>query len=118
MSVIQSVLEEEAERMQKKITFYESMLLNLPRGSIFIRKMGNQSFAYRKRKVKGKVVSQYLGNVNNEAVQNEIKLSEEYQRIKANIKYIKEELHKLKKALVSIEDKQPLYRPKRVFYFS
>ena len=60
--------------------------------------MGGSSFAYRKWKENGKVVSRYLGNVNDADVQKQIELSNEYKRVKGNIQVAKQELLKLRKA--------------------
>ncbi len=98
MSVFEGVLKEEIKRLESNISHYETMLDSLPRGSIFIRKMGGSSFAYRKRKENRRVISEYLGNINNKDVQEQIKLSQDYKRIKNNIRIAKIELHKLKKA--------------------
>lgn len=98
MSVLQGVLQEEINRLEKNISSYEEMLSFLPKGSIFIRKMGNSSFAYRKRKEKGRVVSKYLGNVNKEDVKKELSYFDEYKRLMANIRVAKQELNKIRKA--------------------
>ena len=98
MSVIQGVLLEEINRLEKNISHYQSLLLSLPKGALFIRKMGNSSFAYRKWKENGKVVSEYLGNVNDNEVKKQIELSNEYKRIKNNIRIANNELRLLKKA--------------------
>lgn len=99
MSVLEQVLKEEISRLEKIVSHYEQMISKLPRGSIFVRKMGSSSFVYRKRKENGKVVSAYLGNLNQESVQKEIELSEEYKRIKGNLRIAKQELYKLRKAV-------------------
>ena len=99
MSVIKEVLKEEIERLERKIFSYEKLLSNLPRGTIFIRKMGNASYAYRKRKENGKVKTIYLGNIEKEDTKKEIELSNEYKRIISNIRATKNELLKLKKAI-------------------
>lgn len=99
MAVVEGVLFEEVERLNKNIKRYEDMLNDLPRGSIFIRQMGSSSFAYRKRKENGKVLSEYLGNIENDEVQKQIELSQEYKRIKNNIRIAKKELIKLQRAL-------------------
>ena len=98
MSILQGVFLEEINRLEKNISNYEKILESLPRGSIFIRKMGGSSFVYRKRKEKGKVISEYLGNINSKEVQEQIELSKDYKRIKNNIRVAKQELAKLKKA--------------------
>lgn len=98
MSVIQGVLFEEVQRLQEAVDYYKEMLKDLPSGSLFIRKMGNSSFAYLKRKEHGKVVSVYLGNINNQNVKDEIEKNRDYKRIKANLRSAGLELNKLKKA--------------------
>lgn len=98
MSVLEGVLLEEINRLEKNILNYEKMLQSLPRGSLFIRKMGGSSFAYRKRKENGLVVSEYLGNINDDLVKKEIELSKDYKRIKNNLVLSKKELMKLRKA--------------------
>lgn len=98
MAVIEGVLLEEINRQEKIIAHYQGMLDSLPRGSIFVRKMGESSFVYRKRKENGKVVSEYLGNINSEDVQKQIELSKEYKRISDNLRIAKKELVKLKRA--------------------
>lgn len=103
MAVIQGVLFEEIERVERNIESYNKMLNSLPKGSIFIRKMGNSSFAYRKRKENGKVISEYLGNINERNVKEQIELSQEYKRIKNNLRIANDNLNKLKKAYKAYE---------------
>ena len=98
MSVLNSVLLEEIERLERNISEYQKILSSLPRGSIFIRKIGGSSYAYRKRKENGKIVSEYLGNIDSDEAKRQIELSEEYKRIKSNIKIGNEELMKIRKA--------------------
>lgn len=98
MAIIEGVLLEEINRLEQNITSYQEMLVSLPRGSIFIRKMGNSHFVYRKRKEDGKVISEYLGNMNDKDVQRQISLSKDYKRISNNIRIAKRELVKLRKA--------------------
>lgn len=98
MSVLQGVLFEEIERLERVISNYKEKLYSLPRGSIFVRKMGKSSFVYRKRKENGAVISEYLGNFDDQEVKKQIELSEEYKRVKQNIRSASMELEKLKRA--------------------
>lgn len=98
MSVLQGVLLEEINRLESNIFNYKKMLSSLPKGSLFIRRMGNSEFVYRKRKENGKVVSEYLGNINSVKAKEQMLLSNEYKRICNNIKIAEKELLKLKKA--------------------
>lgn len=99
MSVVQGVLNEEINRLKSNIVSYEQMLLSLPRGTIFIRKVGNSLFVYRKRKENGKVLSEYIGSFNSENTKKEIEKSKDYKRIKNNIRIAKKELVKLERAV-------------------
>ena len=98
MSILQEVLKEEIQRLEKNVSSYERMLESLPKGSIFVRKMGGSSFVYRRRRENGRIISEYLGNVNESYAQKQIGLSEEYKRIKQNVRTAKSELFKLRKA--------------------
>lgn len=99
MSIVESVLREELERLANNIASYEKILASLPRGSIYIDKDGSSSFAYRKWKENGRIVSQYLGNVEKDEVKAQIKLSKDYKRIKGDLRLAKIEYEKLRKAL-------------------
>ena len=99
MSILEGVLIEESKRVERNISNYQNMLNSLPRGSIFIRKMGNSLFAYRKYKENGRVISIYLGNVKEAKVRQEIELSNDYKRIRKNIAVAKNELAKLRKVI-------------------
>jgi len=103
MSVIEGVLEEEIERLIYHIDGYKKMLLSLPSGSLFVRKMGNSSFAYLKRRENGKVVSVYLGNVEDENVQKQIALNKDYKMIRNSIRVASDELSTLRKAFKAYE---------------
>ena len=103
MSVIQGVLFEEIQRLEKNISFHKEILKSLPSGALFIRKMGNSSFAYLKEKVQGHVVSKYLGNINDKEVQKQIEDNQKYKRLKADLKVACLELNKLKKAYKAYE---------------
>lgn len=98
MSVLQNVLLEEIQRLEKNIKAYETMLSQLPRGTIFIKQIGNSSFVYRKRKEGKKVISEYLGNIRSNKVDKEIEASKEYKRIKNNLSIAKRELEKIRRA--------------------
>lgn len=99
MSIIQGVLNEEIQRLEHIVQIYTDMLSKLPRGTIFIRKIKNGNFVYRKRKENKLVVSEYLGPLYKDEVQKEIERSKEYKRIYTNRQIATKELVKLKKAI-------------------
>lgn len=98
MSIIEGILKEEIDRLHKSIKLYEKMLSELPKGTIFIRKMGNSSFVYRKWKENGFVISEYIGKLETEKSNQEIAKSKEYKRIDLNLRMASNELLKLEKA--------------------
>ncbi len=104
MSVLQGVLKEEIERLEKVIVHYNVMLQSLPRGSIFKRKIGNSFYVYRKRRENGVVVSEYLGKEDEENAKRQIELSKEYHRVKKNLRDSVIELSKLKRAYMVYEN--------------
>jgi len=62
ISVIKGVLEEELERNRRMKSRYVLELEKLPKGSIFIRNIGNQEYCYLKYRENGKIIAKYLGN--------------------------------------------------------
>lgn len=98
MSVVQQVLFEEVKRLEKNVSFYKNKLSKLPRGTIFIRKMGNSFFVYRKRKSDGKVITEYIGKKDSDEAYREIESSKAYKEIKEDLQIALKELDKLKKA--------------------
>lgn len=98
MSVIQGLLLEEIERLKKNIALHEKILSSLPGGSLFIRRIGSSSYAYLKHKENGKVISLYLGNIEDYKVQEQIEKNKKHKRVKADLKVARQELEKLKRA--------------------
>ena len=56
--LIQSVVENEAERNQNMISQYEELLDELPRGSLICRK---KEYYYLKYRKDGKIYDEYIG---------------------------------------------------------
>ena len=99
MSVLEGVLREELARLSANISAYKEKLKNHPKGTIFIRKDYNSYFVYRKRREGSKILSEYIGPLESLRAQEEMDKSNEYRKIKKNIKIAKEELIELKKAV-------------------
>ena len=99
MSVLEGVLREELARLSANISAYKEKLKNLPKGTIFIRKDYNSYFVYRKRREGSKILSEYIGPLESLRAQEEMDKSNEYRKIKKNIKIAQEELIELKKAV-------------------
>ena len=99
MSVFEGVIREEIERLDKNILAYKEMLKRLPKGSLYIRKDYNSYFVYRRKREGKKIISEYLGPLESAKAQEEINKSNEYKRIKNNIRVAQKELNELKRAV-------------------
>ena len=67
--VIRSVFLDELERNKRLISRYEKEMEDLPKGSIFKRKIGNSEYIYLNYRDGKKVISKFIGKA--EAVQLE-----------------------------------------------
>ncbi len=97
--VIQAVLKDELDRNQRLILRYEKEIENLPKGSIFRRKMGNQEYLYLNYRDGKKVISKFLGksdSFNAEELVFQLNKRKEYVQL---VKKLKIEQAELKKAL-------------------
>jgi hypothetical protein len=97
--VIQAVLKDELDRNQRLILRYEKEIENLPKGSIFRRKMGNQEYLYLNYRDGKKVISKFLGkpdSFNTEELVFQLNKRKEYVQL---VKKLKIEQAELKKAL-------------------
>ena len=99
MSVLEGVLREELDRLESNLLALKEKLSKLPRGTIYIAKAYNSFFVYRKRKENGRVISEYIGPLDDEISKQAIEQAKDYKRLKAMILDGNKELQKLKKAL-------------------
>lgn len=86
-------LEKQYESKKKKMTA-------LPKGTIFVRKMGDQYYAYRKYREGNKVISKYIGPIKNEEVKQVMKEVEEYKKLNFSVKSLKKQLDSARKDIV------------------
>lgn len=63
--LLKSVFQDELERTNRLILRYEAELDGLPKGSLFRRKIGKQEYFYLNYREGCKVISKFLGNVEN-----------------------------------------------------
>ncbi len=97
--VIQAVLKDELDRNQRLISRYEKEIENLPKGSIFCRKIGNQEYLYLNYRDGKKVISKFLGksdNFNSEELVFQLNKRKEYVQL---VKKLKAEQKEITKAL-------------------
>lgn len=79
--VVKAVLQDELERNQRLLLRYKKELELLPKGSIFKRKIGNQEYLYLNYREGKKVVSKFLGKIeefNSDELQIQLNKRKEY----------------------------------------
>lgn len=101
MTVLESVLKEELERVKSHISSYEDILSNMPKGYISIVEISGMHFAYLKWREGNKIKSKYIGLEGSKEELDSREIYFERKRIEKNLKKSKEEEKKLRKALRS-----------------
>ena len=99
MSVLEGVLKEELERIQRNISSYESLLASLPKGYLFEQIIGGKPYVYRKRREGGKIISEYIGPCGSEEAEKARADYEERRRVESNLRSLRKEEARLIKAL-------------------
>jgi hypothetical protein len=69
MNVIESMLSEEKERNLDMQKSYSDEINNLPKGSVTIKKIGNNEYCYLKYRQGKKFISEYMGSAAENAEQ-------------------------------------------------
>jgi len=98
-TVIRGVLEEELERNERMKNRYLLELKKLPKGSIVLRKLGNQEYYYLNYRENKKVIAKYIGKkevTDIKELQDGINKRKHLQEV---IKNLKQEENEIKKAL-------------------
>jgi len=97
MSVIEDVLKEEVKRLEENIHFFSNMLKSIPRGTVSIQKISNNYFVYRKKKVDGRVVSEYIGKKGSKESIKAFEDAEKYRKVKKDLRIAMSEYKKLRR---------------------
>lgn len=98
-SVINGVLKEELERnLQKQRVFFDEYNKH-PKGSLVIVEIHNDQYLYRKYREGKKIISIYIGPIESENASKAYKDREKYLKLKQDLKDLKEEEKKLRKAI-------------------
>jgi len=100
MNLVNDIIQEEKERLEKILRVKESSFYKIPKGALRQRKIRNNVFFYRVFREGGKVYSEYLCSAN-DVKKSSAYLEEEKKRIalKADIRELKLEIEKLRKKL-------------------
>ena len=99
MSVLEGVLKEELERIQRNIASYESLLASLPKGYLFEQRLKSKIYCYRKRREGDKIVSEYVGPIGSPEAKKAVEDYEQRKRIDKNLRMMRKEEARLLKAL-------------------
>ena len=99
MSILEGVLKEELQRQQSNIVAYAEKLSELPKGYLYIQCVNGRRYCYRKWREGNKVLSSYIGEAESEEAEKAKRQYEERKRIAANLRELKKEEQRLKKAL-------------------
>ncbi len=99
MSVLEGVLKEELERIQRNIASYESLLASLPKGYLFEQRLKSKIYCYRKRREGDKIVSEYVGPIGSPEAKKAVEDYEQRKRIDKNLRMMRKEEARLVKAL-------------------
>lgn len=98
-SVLKGVLEEELERNLQKQRVFFNELAKYPKGSLVVVKIHGDRYLYRKYRDGKKIISIYIAPVESDKAIKAFDDRNKYIKLKQDIKDIKEEEKKLRKAV-------------------
>ena len=99
MSVLEGVLKEELERIERNIASYESLLAALPKGYLCEQRLKSKVYCYRKRREGNKIISEYIGPIGSPDAKKAAVDYEQRKRIEKNLRILRKEEARLLKAL-------------------
>ena len=98
-SVLKGVLEDELERNLRKQKVFHDEFIKYPKGSLVVVLIHGDEYLYRKYRSENKVISQYIGPLHSEESDNAYVLRDKYLKLKQDIKDLKEEELRIRKAI-------------------
>lgn len=98
-TVIHGVLEEELDRNIRMKKRYNEELEKLPKGSLLLRKIGNQEYYYLKYRENRKNIAKYIGKKNEIDVQELEEKIKKRKHLEEVLKNLNQEENEIKKAL-------------------
>ena len=98
-SVLKGVLEEELERNLQKQRLFFNELSKCPKGSLVVVKVHGDQYLYRKYREGKKIISVYVAPLNSDESREAYQNREKYIKLKQDLKELKEEEKKLRKAI-------------------
>ena len=98
-SVLKGVLEEELERNLEKQRVFSNELAKYSKGSLVVVKVHGDRYLYRKYRDGVKIISVYIGPINSDDAKKAYEDRNKYIKLKQDIKDLKQEEKKLRKAV-------------------
>ena len=98
-SVLKGVLEEELKRNLEKQRVFSNELAKYPKGSLVVVQVHGNKYLYRKYRQGQKIVSIYVAPINSDEAKKAYEDRNKYIKLKQDLKDLKEELKKLRKAV-------------------
>lgn len=98
-------LKEEKKEAAKLIKTYERKLRALPKGTFFVRKVGDTTYGYVTRSVTGEIRQKYIGKVTPEQIREQKELATQKKKLKSLIKQAQHQLRFLERALTNARKK-------------
>lgn len=103
MSIFLDVMKEELERNLYKQGAFKKQFESLPKGYLSECVIDGNKYIYRKRREGSRIVSEYIGILNDDNVKQAIEDRKQYLELKQSIKRLKEEEKRLRKAIKDYE---------------
>lgn len=86
MYIIDSIVQQEKTRNLQMQEEYKSLIAELPRGSMYIRKLNNKEYCYLRYRKDGKVYNEYVGTADKaERIQEQIEKRKHYEKMLENL---------------------------------
>lgn len=98
-SVLKGVLVEELERNLQKQRVFSNELAKYPKGSLVVAKVHGDRYLYRKYRDGERIISVYVGHIDSDEANKAYADRDKYIKLKQDIKDLKEEEKKLRKAV-------------------
>ena len=98
-SVLKGVLEEELERNLQKQRVFSNELAKYPRGSLVVVKVHGDRYLYRKYRDGDKIISIYIAPASSTKAKKAYEDRNKYIKLMQDIKDLKEEEKKIRKAV-------------------
>ena len=99
MSVVNGILEEELDRLERLQAKYSAMLEALPKGALRKKKIGQKIYFYLVSRKGDQVVTEYLCQGDSPKAKSFEKQDTKRRDLKSKVKSIKEDIAEIKKAM-------------------